>query len=82
MTNIQLARRAHLYLQRHMRTTGGSELDAVTAGAILDKAGVLRDSQQRPGLPLRKLLRDGLIPGAYQIPARPYGRWHIPLLPV
>ena len=44
---------------------------AVDAAAELDRLGLLSDSSQRPGLPLRKLLRAGRIQHAYQ----EAGRW-------
>ena len=51
-----------------------SEITAVQAAEILDKEGLLKDSKLRPGLPLRKKLRNNEIPQAYQ-----KGRyWYIP----
>lgn len=41
----------------------------------LERIGLLNDSVARPGLPLRKLLRDGEISHAYQIGSN----WRIPL---
>ena len=41
------------------------------------RARLLADRKDRPGQPLRKLLRGGLIVGAEQRPRRPYGRWRI-----
>ncbi|HYK77006.1 MAG TPA: hypothetical protein VEV16_08510, partial [Daejeonella sp.] len=38
----------------------------VEANAILAKAGILRDSEDRPGKPLRDLLRKGQLPHAFQ----------------
>jgi hypothetical protein len=38
---------------------------------------VLKDSESRPGLPLRNLLRAGRISGAIQRPAASRGRWYI-----
>lgn len=55
----------------------GSGIDYLTppqANKILADQGVLKDSKHRPGLPLRNLLRDGLLPHAYQVE----GRWRIP----
>jgi len=80
MSDLRRAADVHRFLQDHMRAGGLTELDPVTANAILARAGVLRDSNSRPGKPLRDLLRAGLIPGAYQVPNKPNGRWHIPLL--
>jgi len=81
MGTLQTAARIFAYLQEYMRTSCLGELRAVPAAAILDRAGLLDDSQSRPGKPLRDLLRAGAIRGAYQVPNRPYGGWHIPLLP-
>jgi hypothetical protein len=47
------------------------EIRAVDAAAALDRMGLLRDSDSRPGKPLRDLLRDGVIRNAYQ----DGGRW-------
>ncbi len=56
-----------------------NEITAVEANRILDKAGVLKDSTSRPGLPLRNLLRDNKIPNAeYRIkPGDKRGFWFI-----
>jgi hypothetical protein len=51
-----------------------TEIDAVSAARWLDKAGLLKDSAHRLGLPLRKHLRAGKINGAYQYPNH---RWVI-----
>ena len=57
-------------LQRKMKQIG-----AVEANAILEENGLLRDNCQRPGKPLRNLLRAGRLPHAYQ-----HGRnWIIPI---
>lgn len=53
------------------------EVPAVEAARWLDAAGVLKDSETRPGLPLRNLLRAGRIDNAVQRPAKPHGRWYI-----
>lgn len=52
-----------------------SEVRAVEAASILDRANILHDNSSRRGLPLRNLLRAGKIPHAYQLPN---GRWFIP----
>jgi hypothetical protein len=65
------------YLQEHLRSEGLSEISAVEAARALDRAGLLRDSKGRPGLPLRELLRDGRIAGADQRPPRENGRWFV-----
>lgn len=62
------------YLDHWMMENHIKELRAVQAAEILDKAGILRDSKHRPGLPLRNKLRNAEIPHAYQS-----GRyWYIP----
>ncbi len=38
------------------------DITAVDANKILAQVGLLSDSKDRPGLPLRKLLREGKIP--------------------
>jgi hypothetical protein len=64
-------------LQAQLRRQHMDEVTAVEAARWLDAAGVLKDSDARPGLPLRNLLRAGRIDGAIQRPASPFGRWHI-----
>lgn len=61
-------------LDRYMDRNGIRELSAPAAAEVLDKAGLLKDSDTRPGKPLRDILRDGGFERyAYQI-----GReWHI-----
>lgn len=62
------------HLQMRLREQGLREVDAVTAASWLDRAGVLKDSGSRPGLPLRNLLRAGQISGQHQELNR---RWSI-----
>lgn len=51
-----------------------SEMSAPNAAEVLDKAGLLKDSTTRRGLPLRDILRDGGFGEfAYQIGST----WHI-----
>jgi hypothetical protein len=54
------------YLDTHLTRTGQPNIDPVEANAILAKAGLLADSKDRPGKPLRDLLRNGLLPHAFQ----------------
>lgn len=68
------------FIQAELRRRHVREVTAVEAARWLDAAAVLRDSDHRPGLPLRNLVRAGLIAGAEQRPARPNGRWFITLL--
>lgn len=65
------------YLQGRLRDLDRHEVPAVEAARWLDDAGLLNDSEARPGLPLRNLLRDGQILGADQRPTRRHGRWFI-----
>jgi hypothetical protein len=64
-------------VQARLRRDGLDEVAAVKAARWLDDAGLLTDSASRPGLPLRKLLRAGLIRGAEQRPRKAFGRWYI-----
>lgn len=41
-------------------------IQAVDAAAHLERRGLLKDSAHRPGLPLRRLLREGRIRHAYK----------------
>jgi hypothetical protein len=65
------------YIQAELVRRDLMEVDAVTAAAWLDAAGILRDSPTRPGLPLRRLLRRGEIACADQRPPVKNGRWFI-----
>ena len=62
------------YIQAELRRRNRGEVTAVEAARWLDEAGLLRDSQHRRGLPLRNLLRAGLIEGQRQ---EPNSRWFI-----
>lgn len=66
-----------VFLQRRLVQEGLDEVTAVEAASWLDGAGVLKDSEARPGLPLRNLLRDSRVPQAEQPPPIPHGRWVI-----
>jgi hypothetical protein len=61
-------------IQGKLERNHQSEVTAVEAAQWLDQAGILKDSTHRPGLPLRNLLRAGLIEGQKQMPN---GRWFI-----
>lgn len=54
------------FLQDQLRERARSEVAAVEAAQWLDEAGLLQDSQHRPGLPLRNLLRAHKIVGQRQ----------------
>lgn len=65
------------YLDNYLIQNGRLSIEPVEANAILAKAGILRDSKDRPGKPLRELLRDGKLPHAYQIAGKG-SSWTIP----
>lgn len=54
------------HLDTYLSRTGQLSIDPVEANAILARAGLLGDSKDRPGKPLRDLLRKGLLPHAFQ----------------
>lgn len=62
-------------IDRYLETHHKNICDPVEANEYLEREGVLRDSNSRKGKPLRDILRDGLIPHAYQ---GSNGRWSIP----
>ena len=66
------------FLDEYLRKTGRESIGAVEANALLDKAGLLKDNPQRPGLPLRNKLRKGELPYAYQVAGKG-SEWVIPL---
>lgn len=59
------------YLDSWLEQNDKTEITAIQAAEILDRAGILKDSTSRPGLPLRKKFRSGEIPHAEQY----NGRW-------
>ena len=65
------------FLQSKLLAERLEEVPAVEAAVWLDRSGLLKDRIDRPGLPLRRLLRGGLIAGQIQRPERPNGRWFI-----
>lgn len=65
------------FLDTHLRRHGLSEVSAVEAARLLDRAGLLNDSQAKPGKPLRDKLRKGLLPHAYQVSGKG-SEWRIP----
>jgi len=62
------------YIQDKLISEGLDRVSAVDAAKWLDRAGLLADSETRPGLPLRNYLRDGLIVGSHQ---QANNRWFI-----
>jgi hypothetical protein len=65
------------FIDNYLDQSGQSSINPVEANALLEKAGLLRDSDLRPGKPLRDLLRKGLIPHAFQSGGKSSG-WSIP----
>lgn len=65
------------YLDGYLSKTGLSNITPIEANAVLAKAGLLQDSRDRPGKPLRDLLRKGNLPHAYQVGGKGSG-WAIP----
>jgi hypothetical protein len=53
-------------IDKYLERTGRQSIGPVEANKILAKAGLLRDSKDRPGKPLRDLLRKGQLPHAFQ----------------
>jgi hypothetical protein len=62
------------FIQRELTKRDLASVTAVEAAKWLDRAGLLRDSSVRPGLPLRDVLRARQIRGQRQ---EPNGRWFI-----
>ena len=65
------------YLDSFLIKAKRNNIEPVEANEILAKARLLGDSLDRPGLPLRNLLRKGLIPHAFQSGGKGTG-WTIP----
>jgi len=66
------------HLDNHLKLTGKPGIDPVEASILLERAGLLKDSKDRPGKPLRDLLRKGLLPHAFQSGGKG-SAWTIPL---
>lgn len=54
------------YIQKRLAEENLEKVSAVDAARWLDMADILTDSKSRPGLPLRKMLRQGLIENSHQ----------------
>lgn len=65
------------HIQQTLKKKNMKEVTAVEAAEWLDRAGILKDSDTRKGLPLRDLLRGGKIRGQRQEANR---RWFIDLV--
>lgn len=66
------------FLDNFLRRNGRQSLDPVEANALLERAGLLRDRKDRPGSPLRDILRKGKLPHAFQLGGKG-SSWTIPL---
>lgn len=64
-------------LDNYLTATGQASIGAVEANHFLEKAGLLADREEKKGLPLRKILRKGLMPHAYQLGGKG-STWVIP----
>lgn len=71
MPNIELINK---YIRMKLEKEGLDEVTAIEAAGWLNEAGILDDSRHRRGLPLRVLLRNNQVIGAYQTANR---RWYI-----
>lgn len=65
------------HLDTYLTRTGKTSIDPVEANAVLAKAGLLPDSKDRPGKPLRNILREGHLPHAFQSAGKG-SSWTIP----
>lgn len=65
------------FLDDYLTKSGRADIDPVEANDLLAKAGILKDSKDRPGKPLRDLLRKGKLPHAFQAGGKGSG-WTIP----
>ena len=54
-------------IDAYLKRNGTETISPIEANEFLAKANILKDNKDRPGLPLRNLLRKGLIPHAYQL---------------
>ena len=66
--------RVNNYIQAYLEDNGLASITPVEIARKLDSDGILFDSPSRPGLPLRNLIREDRIEGAWQDESR---RWHI-----
>lgn len=65
------------FLDKHLLQTGRPSIDPIEANELLSKAKLLTNSKDRPGKPLRDLLRKGLLPHAFQLGGKG-SSWLIP----
>jgi len=74
MVNIKAIIKA---LDEYLIKEGKASIGPPEANEYLEKIGLLNDSSTRPGLPLRRLLRNGDLPHANQ-PGGKGTEWIIP----
>ncbi len=65
------------FIDDYLTKSGRADIDPIEANALLAKAGILKDSKDRPGKPLRDLLRKGQLPHAFQAGGKG-SSWTIP----
>lgn len=65
------------FLDEYLLKSNIKSIGAVEANELLAKMGILKDNNDRPGKPLRDLLRKGTIPHAFQIGGKG-SSWIIP----
>ena len=65
------------FIDDYLTKSGRADIDPVEANALLAKAGILKDSKDRPGKPLRDLLRKGQLSHAFQAGGKG-SSWTIP----
>lgn len=65
------------FIDDYLTKSGRANIDPVEANDLLAKAGILKDSKDRPGKPLRDLLRKGQLPHAFQAGGKG-SSWTIP----
>jgi len=65
------------FIDDYLTKSGRTDIDPVEANALLAKAGILKDSKDRPGKPLRDLLRKEELPHAFQAGGKG-SSWTIP----
>ena len=65
------------FLDNHLTKLGLKAIGPVEANVLLEKAGILADSKDRPGSPLRKLMRKGQRPHTFQSEGK-CSSWSIP----
>ena len=65
------------FIDGYLTKSGRAYIDPVEANDLLAKAGILKDSKDRPGKPLRDLLRKGQLPHAFQAGGKG-SSWTIP----